>query len=150
MHEASKFKQCVLSVNGGFKNEMQHGLEIGQTMECPAATNREFEPGRIFPSFIFSFMHLSQRALTTSNIISPRRQKWAKAIPNNTSPHGAEATGPCFTPDGTTLFVSVQHTLEDAETLDKVETRWPDFKGNNIPRPAVVAIQRTDGKEVGA
>ncbi len=52
-----------------------------------------------------------------------------------TCPHGAEATGPCFTPDGTTLFVSVQHPAEDAETLDKVETRWPDFKGNNIPRP---------------
>ena len=67
-----------------------------------------------------------------------------------TCPHGAEAAGPCFTPDGTTLFVSVQHPAEDAETLDKVETRWPDFKGNNIPRPAVVAIQRTDGHEVGA
>ena len=64
--------------------------------------------------------------------------------------HGAEATGPCFTPDGTTLFVSVQHPAEDAETLDKVQTRWPDFRGNNIPRPVVVAIQRVDGKEVGA
>ena len=67
-----------------------------------------------------------------------------------TCPHGAEAAGPCFTPDGTTLFVSVQHPAEDAETLDKVQTRWPDFKGNNIPRPAVVAIQRADGREVGA
>ena len=67
-----------------------------------------------------------------------------------TCPHGAEAAGPCFTPDGTTLFVSVQHPAEDAETLDKVETRWPDFKGNNIPRPAVVAIQRAGGQEVGA
>ncbi len=67
-----------------------------------------------------------------------------------TCPHGAEATGPCFTPDGTTLFVSVQHPAEDAETLDKVETRWPDFKETNLPRPAVVAIQRVDGKEVGA
>jgi secreted PhoX family phosphatase len=53
-------------------------------------------------------------------------------------------------PDGTTLFVSMQHPAQDAETLDKVQTRWPDFKGNNIPRPAVVAIQRADGREVGA
>jgi secreted PhoX family phosphatase len=67
-----------------------------------------------------------------------------------TCPHGVEAAGPCFTPDGKTLFVSVQHPAEDAETLDKVETRWRDFKDNNIPRPAVVAIQRTDAKEVGA
>ena len=67
-----------------------------------------------------------------------------------TAPHGAECTGPCFTPDGKTLFVSVQHPAEDAETLDKVATRWPDFNGNNLPRPAVVAIQRADNAEIGA
>ena len=38
---------------------------------------------------------------------------------------------------------------EDTETLDKVQTRWPEFKGNNIPQPAIVAIQRADGHEVG-
>lgn len=63
--------------------------------------------------------------------------------------HGVEATGLCFTPDGTALFVSVQHSAEDAETLDKVQTRRPEFRGN-IPRPAFVAIQRADGHEVGA
>ena len=67
-----------------------------------------------------------------------------------TCPHGAEATGPCFTPDGKTLFVSVQHPAEDAETLDKVETLWPDFKDGQPPRPSVVAIRRTDGQPVGA
>jgi hypothetical protein len=66
-----------------------------------------------------------------------------------TSPHGAEATGPCFTPDGKTLFVAVQHPGEDAETLDKVTTRWPDFNGSNLPRPAVVAIRRKDGEDIG-
>jgi uncharacterized protein len=64
-------------------------------------------------------------------------------------PHGAEATGPCFTPDGKTLFVSVQHPAEDADSLDKVETRWPDFATALPPRPAVVAIQREDGRDVG-
>ena len=62
-----------------------------------------------------------------------------------TCPHGAEATGPCFTPDGKTLFLSVQHPAEDAETLDKVETLWPDFKDGQPPRPSVVAISRKDG-----
>ena len=65
-------------------------------------------------------------------------------------PMGAEATGPCFTPDGTTLFVSVQHPGEDSETLASVTTRWPDFKGDNLPRPAVVAIQRIDLGEVAS
>ncbi|MER9721923.1 MULTISPECIES: PhoX family phosphatase [unclassified Mesorhizobium] len=66
-----------------------------------------------------------------------------------TCPHGAEATGPCFTPDGTTLFLSVQHPAEDAETLDKAQTLWPDFKDGQLPRPSVVAIRRRDGQPVG-
>jgi len=52
-----------------------------------------------------------------------------------TCPHGAEATGPCFTPDGKTLFLSVQHPAEDAETLDKVETLWRTLDGQP-PRPS--------------
>jgi uncharacterized protein len=65
-------------------------------------------------------------------------------------PMGAEATGPCFTPDGSTLFVSVQHPAEDSDTLENATTRWPDFKGTNLPRPAVVAITRADGAEVAS
>ena len=65
-------------------------------------------------------------------------------------PMGAEASGPCFTPDGTTLFVSVQHPAEDSDTLATATTRWPDFAEDGVPRPAVVAIQRMDGGEVAA
>lgn len=64
------------------------------------------------------------------------------------TPIGAEATGPCFTPDGTTLFVSVQHPAEDSDDLANASTRWPDFFDSGVPRPAVVAIQRLDGGEV--
>jgi secreted PhoX family phosphatase len=46
--------------------------------------------------------------------------------------------------------VSVQHPGEDSESLETVSTLWPDFKAGGLPRPAVVAIQRTDGGEVGA
>ena len=67
-----------------------------------------------------------------------------------TCPMGAEATGPCFTPDGTTLFVSVQHPAEDSETTASLTTLWPDFKDGSLPRPSVVAIQRLDGAEVAS
>jgi len=66
------------------------------------------------------------------------------------APTGAECSGPCFTPDGKTLFLSVQHPGENSDTLAKATTRWPDFKGDNAPRPAVVAIQRIDGAEVAS
>jgi hypothetical protein len=66
------------------------------------------------------------------------------------APTGAEVTGPCFTPDGQTLFVAVQHPAEDSETLEKVTTRWPDFDENLPPRPSVVVITRDGGGEVGA
>lgn len=65
-------------------------------------------------------------------------------------PQGAEASGPCFTPDGTTLFVGVQHPAEESGTLAAATTLWPDFVRGGVPRPAVVAIQRADGGEVAA
>nr|WP_298684238.1 PhoX family phosphatase [uncultured Dongia sp.] len=64
-------------------------------------------------------------------------------------PTGAELCGPAFTPDGKTLFVSVQHPAENSENLDKLTTRWPDF-GESLPRPSVVAITKQDGGEIGS
>lgn len=63
-------------------------------------------------------------------------------------PLHAELCGPCFTPDGTTLFVSVQHPAQD-EKIKPDETYWPDFKAGMPPRPAVVVITRADGGPVG-
>lgn len=65
------------------------------------------------------------------------------------APTGAEVTGPAFTPDGRTMFVSVQHPAEDSETIEKLTTLWPDFQDGMPPRPAVVAIRREDGGEIG-
>jgi secreted PhoX family phosphatase len=64
-------------------------------------------------------------------------------------PTGAELTGPCFTPDGKTLFVSIQHPGEDSENLDKLTSHWPDF-GDSLPRPTVLAITKDDGGEIGS
>lgn len=59
---------------------------------------------------------------------------------------GAEITGPCFTPDGSTLFVSVQHPGEGG-TLAAPISSWPD--GAQPPRPSVVAVRAADGRQVG-
>ncbi len=56
-----------------------------------------------------------------------------------TGPVECEMTGPTWTPDGSTLFLSVQHPGEESPSLDELTSHWPDG-GDKWPRPAVVAI----------
>jgi uncharacterized protein len=66
------------------------------------------------------------------------------------APVGAEVCGPCFAPDGATLFLAVQHPGEvPGATYETAPTRWPDFESELPPRPAVVVIRRRDGGLVG-
>jgi uncharacterized protein len=66
------------------------------------------------------------------------------------APTGAEVAGPRFTPDDTTLFLSVQHPGEDdGSSFDRPSTRWPDFRPDLPPRPSVIAITRRGGGPVG-
>jgi secreted PhoX family phosphatase len=63
-------------------------------------------------------------------------------LPFLSAPAAAETTGPAFTPDGRTLFVSIQHPGEGG-TFEEPLSRWPDFDGATPPRPGVVAVWRT-------
>ncbi len=65
-------------------------------------------------------------------------------------PVECEMTGPQWTPDGSTLFLSVQHPGENSASTTSPSSRWPNF-GADIPRPASVAItgpwgRFTDGR----
>ena len=62
-------------------------------------------------------------------------------------PRGAEATGPEFTPDGETLFLSVQHPGQGVSP--KPEKAWPDFKPGVPGRPAVIMVRRRAGGPIG-
>ncbi|MBV7409914.1 PhoX family phosphatase [Maritimibacter sp. DP1N21-5] len=53
-----------------------------------------------------------------------------------TAPNGAEVTGLCWSLDGKTAFVGIQHPGGS----------WPD--GNGLPRSSVIAVWRTDGNVV--
>ncbi|MBU8905800.1 PhoX family protein [Desertibacillus haloalkaliphilus] len=57
------------------------------------------------------------------------------------APVEAEATGPWFTPDEKTLFLSIQHPGERSESLQHLTSTWPHRPGDTIPRPSVVAIR---------
>ena len=63
-----------------------------------------------------------------------------KVIRVATAPRDAELTGPWFSPDGKTLFLSVQHPGEQTEDKKNPSSKWP-FDRDNIPKPAVVAIK---------
>ncbi len=66
-------------------------------------------------------------------------------------PSGAEMCGPEFTPDGRSLFLAVQHPAGDDKdsSYENPTTRWPDFRPDVPPRPALVVIVKDDGGEIG-
>ncbi len=61
-----------------------------------------------------------------------------KVLRVGSAPRDAEFTGPCFSPDYKTLFLSVQHPGEMSPSKEKLSSTWPD---GGIPKSAVVTIQ---------
>jgi hypothetical protein len=60
-----------------------------------------------------------------------------------TAPAGAEICGCSFSPEGDTLFLSIQHPGEGG-TLTNPVSHWPDGPGC-VARPSVIAVRREDG-----
>lgn len=91
-----------------------------------SAMNREGKP----------YMSFKNNSL----FVVPRYGKDAgKVIRVVSAPRDAELTGPWFSPDGKTLFLSVQHPGEQTKDVKNPTSRWP-FDEDGIPKPAVVAI----------
>lgn len=88
-------------------------------------------------------------------------------------PMDCETTGPCFTPDATTLFLAVQHpgetdgirqnmaaeereisllTTDGQPFLQKrkvpIGSNWPSKQANQPPKPSVVAVRRVDNQSI--
>ncbi|MBF24943.1 MAG: alkaline phosphatase [Flavobacteriales bacterium] len=55
------------------------------------------------------------------------------------APIDAEFTGPCFSPDGKTLFLSVQHPGERSSSINNLTSHWPNKKG--VPKSSVITIE---------
>jgi uncharacterized protein len=71
-----------------------------------------------------------------------------------TAPTNCEVTGCTFTPDGTTVFINIQHPGETpSDRSDPREpskfSNWPDYRPGGRPRSATVAIRRKDGGVIG-
>jgi secreted PhoX family phosphatase len=72
-----------------------------------------------------------------------------------TGPRGCEITGATMTPDGTTMFINVQHPGESpSERTDPDAPRkgsnWPDQRADGRPRSATVVIRKLDGGVIGS
>lgn len=63
-------------------------------------------------------------------------------------PIGAEICGCQFTPDGETLFLSIQHPGEGGSVREP-RSHWPDG-GEAQPRSSVIAVRKEGGGQVGS
>lgn len=72
-----------------------------------------------------------------------------------TGPKNCEVTGIAFTPDGKSLFISIQHPGETpSDRSDPMDPQrfssWPDHLPDGRPRSATVVIRKRDGGVIGS
>jgi hypothetical protein len=71
-----------------------------------------------------------------------------------TGPKGCEITGITMTPDGTSMFINIQHPGETAsERSDPAQplavSNWPDGAAADRPRSSTIVIRKDDSGVVG-
>ena len=64
-------------------------------------------------------------------------------------PVGCEITGLCESPDGTALFVNIQHPGDGSASPDAPRSSWPSEVAGARPRSATLVITRDDGGVIG-
>ena len=108
-------------------------------------------PGRVgdgAPRSVTSADGATSKTVTTYVGKAPGEEKMRRFL---VGPKECEITGITETPDGTTLFINIQHPGEDTPPEFATSTfgsHWPDG-GTSRPRSATIAITREDGGEVG-
>lgn len=94
------------------------------------------------------FRRLGNNALLACDVRSGQTRRFL------TGPTHCEITGCAWTPDGTTMFVNVQHPGETpSDRSDPAQpnqySNWPDHRPGGRPRSATVAIRKKDGGVIG-
>jgi secreted PhoX family phosphatase len=135
-----------LSINFQAQTFLAGGPETG--FSCP--DNLVFDPaGNLFFTTDISFGKLNKGAFKDFGnnglfVVPSSGTDAGRAIRLASGPVDAELTGPCFTGDSSTLFLSVQHPGEGA-SLENGSVRhtssWPHGNSGGKPCPAVVALQ---------
>lgn len=94
------------------------------------------------------FRRLGNNALLACDVRSGQTRRFL------TGPTHCEITGCAWTPDGTTMFVNVQHPGETpSDRSDPARpnqySNWPDHRPGGRPRSATVVIRKRDGGVIG-
>ncbi len=140
-HDALTFKSSV---------HLEGGVENG--FACPDNMVFDRKGNLWFTSDISGkYTHGEEHYASFKNnglfILIREGEQAGEVIQVASAPVDAELTGPWFSPDGETLFLSVQHPGETTKSLDQLTSNWPNGNGE-VPKPSVVAIQGEFLKEI--
>ena len=147
-HTADRFSWDLLIVGGGLEDEgAKYHPETTENgwLACPDNCAFDLE-GNIWISTDGAPDFGIADGVWVSPVVGPNR-----GLPKHflRTPNGAEACGPCFTPNNKNFFCAVQHP-GDGGTFDQPTTRWPDFDPKVPARPSLVVVTHSQGKVIGS